>query len=993
MNTRHRPIRNPYPHRGAAAWALYLSTLVLAGCLPSDDGFDEDTAGGGQETPNAEAPADELGLSITSAAINEGGHPVVEFTLLDAEGTPITDLTSARFTFAKLAPRSRYGDGYDWLNYITRERPVASEGWELATTDANPEGEPMFGNAIQGDAENDGNLEHLGNGEYRYTYALDVNEANRTLSGNDVGELWRCVEEGSHEAHAFSEDLGRDQRCTWADGTTLPRGVTLEGSGDTLTYTVEYNPQWTHRVGMQVDGDLPAANAWFDFIPETGEQPEHGVDATRDIVALESCNTCHDDTLEMHGGRRVEPNYCVTCHNPGSVDPVSGRSIDFKQMIHKIHRGETLPSVQAGVPYFIRDTDFSRLRFPQAVHENGGIEPAGDYESQGVTAEGDPIPRQASYGVGTCVKCHMGEESQNALVTLAGGEESLEALQLAEVTPDGDNWYQEEDRSIEVCASCHDNVFWYGDIDGGFGFTGDASSGWNRSREDETLPARLAMRFGASTAGPRDDWRTGHRTGYDADSGVWGGEDGTLAGATGDNLFSTGDGCGGCHNQSPAEDIQGIGLRGIGESGMDRVRLPRVHLSFLRAGLRQDQLRVEYGLQGATLDRDAGTIDFRIRVRDDGNNAPLIHDDNARFQLGFVVGWREEGFADYTHSTSESWPGRPVELACDADCWSSGGDGDAIQIDEPDGNGYYPVTLSLPDPALADLPEAGVGSVAVQNEVVPLDPDPSGTVDSVWDDPRTPVVNALHRTTSFAIGNAVAEPRRQVVDVEETCRSCHIRFAKHGPNRRNNPELCVLCHNPNNTDISSDPALPFIQFGRVGQEGIYDGKYEESLDFKRLVHHIHRARMGNEGIQLRDVVFGGPLADWDGEAHFPGSVGNCRTCHVEESYELPLEEGVIGSTRRSFDWDFGDFTNAGTAQFGADNTLYNLEQHEKFSPITSVCTSCHTDESWREEHILQRGGSLQAHIDDLDPMGEGCMDCHGPGGEADISRVHDIRER
>ncbi|AHK80553.1 hypothetical protein M911_01415 [Ectothiorhodospira haloalkaliphila] len=983
---------------------LLLATLalILAGCLPSDDGFDgsvdEPTT-----TPVATAPAEGLGLSITSASVGEDGHPVVEFTLLDDTGVPITDLENASFTFAKLAPRSRYGVGYDWVNYITRERQVNPTGWAHAVSDNNPDGAPMFGNAIQGAVENsnNGTLENLGNGEYRYTFSLDVNAASRTIRGDNLADLWRCVEDGSHDGHEFSDDLGRDVRCTWADGTTLPRGVRIEGSGETLTYTVDYNPEWTHRVGMQLGGGLPATNAWFDFIPATGETPMHGVDATRDIISLESCNTCHDGTLAKHGGNRVEPQYCVTCHNPGSVDPVSGRSVDFKQMVHKIHRGETLPSVRAGVPYFIRNNNFSNLRFPQAVHEDGDVDSVTGHPPQGVDREGRALPRTASRGIDNCVKCHMGQETHDELVLVAGGEDRLARQQLAVVTPDGDNWHEGGSRTVEVCASCHDSVFWLSDD--------NLHSGGNttaNSAEDDRLPAMLAAVFGASNAGPRGDWRTGHRHDVEAPEPETGESWDNVGSAAGQTLYSSGSMCGSCHNQNVIDDSEHIGLRGIEQNGMNRVRMKRAHLSFTRAAIREDQLTIQFGSEGAMLDRKEGTVSFRLRVRDDGRNTFLRHDDNARFQLSFVVGWREQNAsglisADYTHSTDPSWPGRTTDVGCNAACWTNGGDGSALTISEAS-SGYYQVTYQLPDQARTSLPEHGVGTVAVQNQVVPM--DALGDVESVWDDGRTPLVNALHRTTEFAIGNAVAEPRRKVVDVEETCRSCHIRFAKHGGNRRNSPELCVLCHNPSNTDISAG-TQPFIAFGRLGNLGIHDRKFEESKDFKRMIHHVHRAQMGGDGIQLRDNVFGGPLdrdtpagtwdpqGPWDGEAHFPGSVGNCNTCHVEDSYQLPLQAGVIGSSIRTFDWDNANFTNAGTDQFGADNNVTDIHQHERFSPIASVCTSCHTDEAWLRDHILQRGGSVTATLDNPDPMQEGCANCHGPGGEADISRVHDVRPR
>lgn len=186
----------------------------------------------------------------------------------------------------------------------------------------------------------------------------------------------------------------------------------------TQPVAVPYNPQLTHRVGLEVRGtfqnvSLPAANAVYTFQPATGLT--QGI-ADRIMVATASCNGCHG-TLTMHGGGRVDTGYCALCHNPGNTDPNSGNSLDFRVMVHKIHMGENLPSVQAGNPYFIvgyRNSinNFSDVVFPQDIRN--------------------------------CTKCHDASNPK---------------------TPTAANWY--EHPSIQACGACHDDVNFASGSNGG----------------------------------------------------------------------------------------------------------------------------------------------------------------------------------------------------------------------------------------------------------------------------------------------------------------------------------------------------------------------------------------------------------------------------------------------------------------------------------------------------------------------------------------------
>jgi OmcA/MtrC family decaheme c-type cytochrome len=207
---------------------------------------------------------------------------------------------------------------------------------------------------------------------------------------------------------------------------TSERGGTLVDNGDgTYTYTmvtditnvtsplaVEYEPDLTHRVGFQFSGGI-AINPTYDWVP--ANNATSGIE-TLEVVATETCNTCHDP-LAMHGGGRIETKLCVMCHNPGTTEPNSLTSMDFKVLIHKLHMGRDLPSVQAGGEYVIygyrdRKHDYSKIGFPQDVNN--------------------------------CAKCHTGSATADHPIT------------AAVQTSHGDNWA--EVPTMQACGSCHDDV-------------------------------------------------------------------------------------------------------------------------------------------------------------------------------------------------------------------------------------------------------------------------------------------------------------------------------------------------------------------------------------------------------------------------------------------------------------------------------------------------------------------------------------------------------
>ncbi len=120
--------------------------------------------------------------------------------------------------------------------------------------------------------------------------------------------------------------------------------------------------------------------------------------ARRAVVADDACNACHG-RLVAHSGIRARANYCTLCHNSTKANdqrvsryevPLTfAPSVDFKVMIHKIHRGSDLvaqPYVLGGSPTPTKANpagtpiDFGATRYPgdlrtcDACHVAGAVE-------------------------------------------------------------------------------------------------------------------------------------------------------------------------------------------------------------------------------------------------------------------------------------------------------------------------------------------------------------------------------------------------------------------------------------------------------------------------------------------------------------------------------------------------------------------------------------------------------------------------------------------
>ena len=282
-------------------------------------------------------------------AVTVSSPAVVSFSLKDSEGRVISGLQAEnlRFSLARLQPGSDgqfgvagSGESDQWISYIYRTKSGT------AITD---------GVQATYESGSSGILEFDEQGKYyRYTFATDIHTATRPDSSDLI----------------------------WDESSTHRLAIQLELTDDA--------------------GERILFNPHFDFTFNEGVSVPLTDDRLTHRVADESsCNQCHNQLI-AHGGR-VELEYCVMCHNPGSVDVEFGSDIDFKVMIHKIHKGKAQQSDYRIAGYGGTVHEWSEVGYPQDLRN--------------------------------CSKCHDGSNP---------------------LTPQGENWNRKPTQ--QACGSCHEDV-------------------------------------------------------------------------------------------------------------------------------------------------------------------------------------------------------------------------------------------------------------------------------------------------------------------------------------------------------------------------------------------------------------------------------------------------------------------------------------------------------------------------------------------------------
>ena len=158
----------------------------------------------------------------------------------------------------------------------------------------------------------------------------------------------------------------------------------------------------THTIGIYASRSLTDFNLGTNYASTTFNFVPNGSKVTKihDVIRTQSCNGCHDQ-LSSHGGKRRGVELCVLCHTRQGIDVTTGNPIDFQYIVHAMHMGADLPSVQAGKPLIIDGEDFSKIVFPAAPGDPRNCETCHS-QTSGATQATNYLTKPTREACGAC---------------------------------------------------------------------------------------------------------------------------------------------------------------------------------------------------------------------------------------------------------------------------------------------------------------------------------------------------------------------------------------------------------------------------------------------------------------------------------------------------------------------------------------------------------------------------------------------------------------
>jgi OmcA/MtrC family decaheme c-type cytochrome len=390
--------------------------------------------------------------------------------------------------------------------------------------------------------------------------------------------------------------------------------------------------------------------------------------------------------------------------------------------------------------------------------------------------------------------------------------------------------------------------------------------------------------------------------------------------------------CGGCHdNVNFATGQNHVNLPQVDDNQCSNCHVPQGELPFDASimgahinptewsglpGLVINILKVNNGSAGG-----APAITFTLKDGS-GNPVPANSLVGGSNRLAVVMAGPTTDYGYTSFGSDVTTPGYVSEDATKATCGT-------------DGTCVYQFLHSIPANA------TGTYSIGMEGRA-------GYTINAGTEAAVTTEYGAVNKVIDFSVDGSPIAPRRTVVNIA-SCNGCHQYLSVHGENR-NQIEMCVLCHNPSDTDASTRAAATLASDKSAPPQAI---------NFSLMVHKIHDgSALAAIGQPFSIVGFGGSHNDFS-NVTFPafspaaavGNVQNCAMCHVNGS-EANLPLGLNNVT--------------------TPNSVLNPTP-----PITAACTACHATLP-----------ELSHAVANTTQFGESCTACHASGAAFDVDLVH-----
>ena len=409
-----------------------------------------------------------LAGSVQGVAINS--PPVITFQLINSDNnTALTGLdkwwvqksadpaktyTNFAFSIAKLVPGTN-GSPSKWVSYMVSTPVIDKATGNITSYTASAPG-----------SENNGVLEYIGNGQYKYTFRRDIKQVAQQVKDAVIADANKLTQDKADLGDLTYDPNAIHRLVIQISGAV--RGA--KTSATSTTCNTETGVCDTSGPGANFDFIRTPVDLVYDWIPATGRAikvSDTDVEQ-REIVNVAACASCHNkftfhsggNALKGWAGGRQETRQCMVCHTDqrkfgstgskdtkyldaiakmafnnvtvtngvttyGNTPTISGldasdrhSNLDFPVFIHKMHMGEEL--TRTG--YMVGGINLNETKYPQLITN--------------------------------CAKCHSGEttkpDGSDNVVT------KLDGTTVAMKTAQGNNWFNKPNRL--ACGACHDGI-------------------------------------------------------------------------------------------------------------------------------------------------------------------------------------------------------------------------------------------------------------------------------------------------------------------------------------------------------------------------------------------------------------------------------------------------------------------------------------------------------------------------------------------------------